>query len=260
MGGSSKEAGQSSRGTFGARGYQGAENSGGGSDKPGPAGRSGSQLPECRGVFFQGDLGGARTRLQRLLRSEESHREARALLNKVNSRLASAEKSRAVNQLSGEARELAVAGNLSAALHKIEEALELDDSAPELVDLQQELGERLQQEETRLLKAVQSYYTGHYPAAIARRRSPGGGATWKRGIVPALLPLPLSFWGRRWFPSPCGQRKISPLTWMQPGSTSQRAAGLTPSLRRRWSRFRPRSAWCLRKLQGSSARRRKVPV
>ena len=83
-------------------------------------------------------------------------------MNKVNSRLASAEKSRAVNQLSGEARELAVAGNLSAALHKIEEALELDDSAPELVDLQQE--------ETRLLKAVQSYYPGHYPAAIARRR------------------------------------------------------------------------------------------
>ena len=121
-------------------------------------------------LFDQGDLGGARTRLQRLLRSEENHREARALLNKVNSRLASAEKSRAVNQLSGEARELAAAGNLSAALHKIEEALGLDDSAPELVDLQQELGERLQQEETRLLKAVQSYYTGRYPEAIARLR------------------------------------------------------------------------------------------
>ena len=121
-------------------------------------------------LFDQGDLGGARTRLQRVFRNQKSHREARALLNKVNSRLASAEKSRMVSQLTGEARELAAAGDLSSALQKIEEALGLDESAPQLMDLQQELGERLEQEETRLREAVQSYYTGHYAEAIARLR------------------------------------------------------------------------------------------
>ena len=125
---------------------------------------------ETVALFDQGDLGGARTRLQKVLGNQKSHREARALLNKVNSRLASAEKSRTVNQLAGEARELAAAGDLSSALQKIEEALGLDESAPQLMDLQQELGERLEQEETRLREAVQSYYTGHYAEAIARLR------------------------------------------------------------------------------------------
>ena len=119
-------------------------------------------------LFDQGDLGGARRSLQRILRNQESHQEARALLDKVNSRLASAEKSRTISQLSSEARELAAEGNLSAALQKIEEALGLDDSVPELTDLQQELEERLEQEATRLREAVQSYYAGHYPEAIAQ--------------------------------------------------------------------------------------------
>ena len=119
-------------------------------------------------LFDQGDLGGARTRLQRILGNQKSHQEARALLNKVDSRLASAEKSRTVSQLTSEARELAAAGDLSAVLQKIEEALGVDKSAPELMDLQQQFGERLQQEETRLREAVQSYYTGHYPESIAR--------------------------------------------------------------------------------------------
>ncbi len=121
-------------------------------------------------LFDQGDLGGARRRLQKVLRNQKRHQEAWALLNKVDSRLASAEKSQTVSQLSSAARELAAAGDLSAALQKIEEALGLDESAPELMDLQQELGERLEQEKTRLREAVQSYYAGHYPEAITRLR------------------------------------------------------------------------------------------
>ncbi len=125
---------------------------------------------EAVALFDQGDLGGARTRLRKVLENQKSHREARALLNKVNGRLASAEKSRTVSRLSSEARELAAAGDLSAAVQKIEEALGLDESAPELMDLQQELEERLEQEKTRLREAVQKYYTGHYLEAIARLR------------------------------------------------------------------------------------------
>ena len=121
-------------------------------------------------LFDQGDLGGARRRLQKVLRNQKRHQEAWALLNKVDSRLASAEKSQTVSQLSSAARELAAAEDLSAALQKIEEALGLDESAPELMDLQQELGERLEQEKTRLREAVQSYYAGHYPEAITRLR------------------------------------------------------------------------------------------
>ena len=121
-------------------------------------------------LFEQGDLGGARTHLQRVFRNQKSHPEGRALFNRVNSRLASAKKSWTVSRLSSEARELATAGDLSSALQKIEEALVLDESASELTDLQQELGERLEREETRLREAVQSYYTGHYPEAIVRLR------------------------------------------------------------------------------------------
>ncbi len=57
-------------------------------------------------LFDQGDLNEARTRLQRVLRNHQNHPEARALLNQVKRRLANAEKTETVSQLSEQVRKL----------------------------------------------------------------------------------------------------------------------------------------------------------
>ena len=122
-------------------------------------------------LFDQGDLEGARTRLQRVLRNHKNHREARALLSQVKGRLANEKKSKTISQLSEEVRELMEAGDLSAALEKTREALTLDESSTQLLWLQEEIEDTLKREETELREALESFYTGHYREAADRLRS-----------------------------------------------------------------------------------------
>ena len=121
-------------------------------------------------LFDRGDLDGARTRLQRVLRNHQNHREARALLSQVKGQLANEEKSKTVSQLSEEVRELMEDGDLSAALEKTREALTLDESSTEILWLQEEIEGTLKREETELREALESFYTGQYREAADRLR------------------------------------------------------------------------------------------
>ena len=121
-------------------------------------------------LFDRGDLDGARTRLQRVLRNHQNHREARALLSQVKGQLANEAKSKTVSQLSEEVRELMEDGDLSAALEKTREALTLDESSTEILWLQEEIEGTLKREETELREALESFYTVQYREAADRLR------------------------------------------------------------------------------------------
>ena len=129
-----------------------------------------SDYRKARALFDQGDLERARTRLQRVVRSQKNHREARALLSQIKVQLEDQEKSKTVSQLSEEVRDLMENGDLSAALEKTREALTLDESSTELLWLQEEIEDTLKREETELREALESFYAGQYREAANRLR------------------------------------------------------------------------------------------
>ena len=119
-------------------------------------------------LFDQGDLEGARTRLQSVLRNHSNHRKSRALLSQVKRQQETEENSKTVSQLSAEVRGLMEAGDLPTALKKAREALTLDETSTQLLWLQEEIEETLRREETELQEALESFYTGHYREATDR--------------------------------------------------------------------------------------------